>query len=83
MPPNISNTDGTSSHASQQQDTLHVAAMSLYEPLKHLSQNVHIFPQSLEQLLLHFPNPAKYFTSQEERSNWISLKKEATEYHYH
>jgi len=41
MSPNISNTEGISSHVSQQQDTLHVAAMSLYEPLKHLSQNVH------------------------------------------
>jgi hypothetical protein len=69
MSPNISNAEGTSSHVSQQKDTLHVAAMSLYEPLKRLSQNVHIYPQSLEQLLLKFPNPAMYFTSQEERSN--------------
>jgi hypothetical protein len=30
-------------------------------------------PQSFEQLLLNFPNSARYFTSQEERSNWISL----------
>ena len=39
--PNISHTEGTSSPVPQQQDTLHMAAMSLYEPLKHLSQNVH------------------------------------------
>jgi hypothetical protein len=41
-----------------------MAAMSLkelHEP------NVHIFP--LAQLLLNFPNPARYFTSQEERNN--------------
>jgi len=69
MSPNISNSEGTSSQIAEQQDTLRVAAIPLYEPLKHLSQNVHIFPQSPEQLLLKFPNPARYFTSQEERSS--------------
>jgi len=61
--------EATSSQVSQQQDTLHVAAMSLNELNE---SNVNIFP--FAQLLLNFPNPARYFTSQEEK---------ATEYCYH
>jgi len=40
--PNISCTEGTSSQIWQQQGALQVVATSLYDPLKHLSSNVHI-----------------------------------------
>jgi len=70
MTPNISNTEGTSSHASQQQDTLHVAAMSLYEPLKcphfpHNHSNNYCWTFQILPVIL----PAR--------------KKEETEYRYH
>ena len=68
MSPNISYIEGTPFQVSQHQDTLHVAAMSLNE----LNEpNVQSFP--LTQLHLNFPNPARYFTSQEKRRNWVLL----------
>jgi len=65
-----SNTHGTSSHVSQQQDTLYVAAMSLYEPLKcpHFPLN-HSNNYCWTFQILPVILPDK--------------KKEATEYHDH
>jgi hypothetical protein len=73
LSPNILYTEGTSSQIPQQEGAVQVAATSLYEPLKHLSSNIHISLDHLHKsfcIFQVFPGtlPAK--------------KNEATQFYY-
>ena len=74
MSPNIPNNEGTSSQILQQQDTLHVVAVPLYEPLKHLSQKSTFSLNHLNNYCWNFQILPGILPGK---------RKEATEYDYH